>query len=125
MSSEVIFLIIFLSIILASVVITALVTRKSKRIVYEHTYKVSKDYERLWDLVVVRGAMVCRMDPNSGFYFDAVKLSSIDSDRILGFPNELYVSSGKERFIAYCTYKNISFLDFTDWPDDDWLTKHF
>lgn len=80
-----------------------------------HKYKVSTDYERLWDLLVNQEMHVI-IDHGPGFlrYDDGHRGDDYCRDSIFGCGPNIKVSDGKEKFIRYCAWKEIKFLDPAD-----------
>lgn len=120
MSDTLLFFVIFGSIILAAVLVSWILTHGPKVVVHKHihTYKLSKDYDRLWDLIMgqpLGGTIdsVVIIDKSSTVfrYSTAAKSSEhiwVGSDK---FPIK---EKGKKEFIALCTYKDVEFLDLAD-----------
>lgn len=120
MNETITFVVVFLSIIVAACLIAWVCTHGPRIVVHEHIhkYKVSKDYDRLWDLIMGQ--------PFSGTIDSVVIVDK--SSQIYRYntasksPEHIWVGSekfptkekGKKEFIALCTYKDIEFLDLTD-----------
>lgn len=111
MSPEILFIIIFFGIILAATIFSLIWVNYPKHIVHTCDYKKSKDYERLWDLIINQNAEVVIIDYtdrggifryNNGHRYD---------DHIYGCGEKFYIKKGKEAFIGYCVYRDIVFLD--------------
>ena len=80
-------------------------------------YVTSKDYERLYELLN-GGARVCGVfgSPGFGRYLTLHKAGSRSRSEILyNMGDDDYVClSSKERFIGYCSYKDIRYLDYIE-----------
>ena len=112
MSDTVIFFIVFFGIILVALFATWLFVHGPRVVVHEHRhlYKTSKDYGRLWDLVVVEDRDIIGIDDSSA----AFRYNHIfrGKDDIYGLKDKFnYKTKTKEQFIAYCQYLDFEFLD--------------
>lgn len=120
MSSDAIFFIVFFGIIAAAILISWLIVHGPRVVVHEHIhkYKTSKDYDRLWDLImgqplggVIDSVVIVDKSSLIYRYNTAAKTSEniwVGSEK---FPIK---EKGKKEFIALCTYKDVEFLDLTD-----------
>lgn len=79
-----------------------------------HKYKRSTDYERLWDLIVNKGEHVIIDHGTSPFRYGEALRGEYSENNIYGIGENIYVSDGKEKFINYCQWKGIKFLDIAD-----------
>ena len=87
---------------------------ETKKVILE--YKTSKDYERLYQLlndgnsVLIKSKGTIR---DKNWFYNAWKVhSTLDKDEYyLGLGNSEEIES-LEKFILYCKYKDIEFLDF-------------
>ena len=81
-----------------------------------HKYKVSTDYERLWDLIVNQDIhVVIDHGPDCVFRYDEGRRGDeYCRDSIYGIGGKLKVSDGKDKFVHYCGWKNLKFLDIAD-----------
>lgn len=120
MSDTLLFFVVFGSIILAAVLISWILTHGPKVVVHEHIhkYKTSKDYSRLWDLIMGQpfgGTIdsVAIIDKSSAVFRYCTAAKCPDH---IWVGNEKFPikEKGKKEFIALCTYKDIEFLDLTD-----------
>ena len=77
-------------------------------------YKVSKDYDRLYDLLNNGQAVLTRkgdeIDKFGRMFYNSWK----SHDNIYYLNNNRETIENKERFVFYCRFKNIEFLDFVD-----------
>lgn len=120
MNETITFVVVFLSIIVAACLIAWVCTHGPRIIVHEHIhkYKTSKDYGRLWDLIMgqpLGGIIdsVVIVDKSSLIY--RYNTASKSYDHIwVGSEKFPIKEKGKKEFIALCTYKDIEFLDLTD-----------
>ena len=80
-----------------------------------HHYKLSTDYEHLWDLIVNQGMHIV-IDHGSGpFRFsEGQRGDHYLKDIIYGIDGKIYVSDGMEKFINFCRWKEIKFFDPVD-----------
>lgn len=117
MSPDIMFIIIFGLIILGAIAISYIVlafTRKT-RVVHIYKYKTSKDYARLYELVVEKGVEVCVMDPGSRvFRYDSARRSELDEGVVYISSEKFYINKGRDAFIGLCTYKGFEFFDPVD-----------
>ena len=120
MSDTLLFFVVFGSIILAAVLVSWILTHGPKVVVHEHyhKYKESKDYERLWDLIMgqplggIIDSVVIVDKSSSVFRFGT---ATKGSDHIwVGSEKFPIKEKGLKEFVAFCTYKDISFLDLAD-----------
>lgn len=115
------FAIIFGSIIGASILITwgIAFACRIKNVYHYCRYKVSQDYERLWDLILT-GHNVISIAPD---YDSDGKLRRIWPHEIRMYTNthgeefimmdaENLKNPSMKEFIGYCQYKNVKYLDF-------------
>ena len=80
-----------------------------------HRYKVSTDYERLWDLLVNQEmGIVVDHGPGVFRYDEARRGDEYCRDRIYGIGYNGNISDGKDKFIHYCAFKDIKFFDPAD-----------
>ena len=121
------FLIIFSIILGTALLAVCFLTRPWKRIRHEYTwlYNTSTDYERLWELIS-SGICVIGIDPD---FEDGGKLRRYwpyDIKLLEHYDGKVEVTlkgldtlknPTKEKFIGYCEYKGIRFLDMTDLVD--------
>ncbi len=77
-------------------------------------YKVSKDYDRLYDLLNNGQAVLTRkgdeIDKFGRMFYNSWK----SYDNIYYLNNNRETIENKEWFVFYCRFKNIEFLDFVD-----------
>lgn len=115
MNDTVIFFIVFFGIILVALLATWLFTHGPRVVVHEHRhlYKTSKDYGRLWDLVVLHNRDIIAIDTSSVvFRYHHISRGKED---ICGLGEKFnYKKKTKEQFIAYCQYLNLEYLDQTE-----------
>ena len=115
MSDGLLFCIIFFGIILSAIIISWIVVHGPRVVVHEHRhlYKMSKDYGRLWDLVVVEGRDIIGIDDSSVvFRYNHIFRGD---ENIYGLNDKFnFKKKTKEQFIAYCQYLNFEFLDPAD-----------
>lgn len=120
MNDAVAFAVIFFSIVAAACLISWVCTHGPRIVVHQHIhkYKTSKDYGRLWDLIMgqpLGGIIdsVVIVDKSSLIY--RYNTASKSSEHIwVGSEKFPIKEKGKKEFIALCTYKDIEFLDLTD-----------
>ena len=90
-----------------------------KNVYHYHEYKISQDYNRLWELIN-SGKHIIGIEPK---YEDDGSIYRIHPYEIRAYTNykgvhvistidDFLNDCSKERFIGYCQYKNIQFLDF-------------
>lgn len=77
-------------------------------------YKVSKDYDRLYDLLDSGQTVLTRngdkTDKFSRMFYNSWK----GHDNTFYLNNNRETFTDKERFVFYCKFKDIEFLDFVD-----------
>lgn len=77
-------------------------------------YKVSKDYDRLYDLLNNGQTVLTRKgdkaDKFSRWFYNSWK----GRDDIYYLNNDRETIEDKEKFVFYCKFKGIEFLDFVD-----------
>lgn len=120
MSDTSLFFVIFGSIILAAVLVSWILCHGPKIVVHKHIhkYKISKDYSRLWDLImgqplggIIESVVI--IDKSSLIY--RYNTASRGSEHIwVGNEKFPIKEKGKKEFIALCIYKDVEFLDLTD-----------
>ena len=115
MDGIIIFLIIVLGAALISWILMGCPAPRRVDHYHYHKYKMSTDYERLWDLIVNQGVRVV-VDHGTEYFRigEAWRGEDYCSDMIYGIGGEISISKGKEKFINYCTYKGIKFFDLAD-----------
>lgn len=121
MNDITLFLIVFGGIILVAAIISW--GLREKHIYYTHycRYKASTDYERLWNLLH-KGSKVIAISPDfeddgslKRLWPSEVRLYTTlrGVDRIV-LDGECLDDITKEKFLGYCQYKNIQYLDFIE-----------
>lgn len=120
MSDTLLFFVVFGSIILAAVLVSWILMHGPKVVIHKHIhkYKLSKDYDRLWDLMMgqaFNGTVdsVAIIDKSSTVFRYGTATKSPEHIW-LGSEKFPIKEKGKKEFIALCTYKDIEFLDLTD-----------
>lgn len=109
---------IFLSLVLGLGI--GLVLQGPRRVinVVEHSYAASKDYERLWQLLVNerrRIILITEKRADIVYVVDRDSIMSTSSWTIMGLGKyKEFENVSKEKFIGYCQYQGIAFLDQTD-----------
>ena len=95
--------------------------RSTHHIYHYHTYKRSKDYERLWDLLQQRWKVYVMYTTNSGIticdmayihdyqYSDEPTLFGLGSEA-----REYWRLENKNKFIGYCMMRDYEFFDPAD-----------
>lgn len=95
--------------------------RDTKHIYHYHTYKKSKDYERLWDLLQQRWEVFVIYTSKSGAtwcdigyirdyeYSDDAVLCGFGSDA-----RDYWKPENKSKFIGYCMMRDYEFFDPAD-----------
>ena len=77
-------------------------------------YKVSKDYDRLYDLLNNGQTVLTRngykVDKYNRWFYNSWK----GRDDIYYLSNNREIIEDKEKFVFYCKFKDIEFLDFVD-----------
>ena len=115
MSDTAVFLIVFFGIIFVALIAAWLFAYGPRVVVHEHRhlYKTSKDYDRLWDLVVVEDRHIIGIDDSSAvFRYNHIFRGEED---IYGLGEKFnYKKKTKEQFIAYCQYLDFEYLDQTE-----------
>lgn len=117
----IIFSLLILGIVLVAWAISFAMSRgnRIKNVYHYHEYKISQDYNKLWELI------------NSGNHIIGIEVEYEDDGSIyriypceiraytnyngvytIAIAYEFLKNCNKERFIGYCQYKNIQFLDF-------------
>ena len=95
--------------------------RDTKHVYHYHTYKRSKDYERLWDLLQQRWKVFVMYTTNSGTtWCDIARIHYYeygDEAALFGFGHEArdyWKPENKSKFIGYCMMRDYEFLDPAD-----------
>ena len=94
--------------------------RDTSRVYHYHTYKKSKDYERLWDLLQQRWKVYVMYTTDSGTSFcDLAYIHDYQyCEPILyglgGVAREYWRSENKNKFIGYCMMRDYEFFDPAD-----------
>ena len=130
MNETIAFAVVFLSIVIAGCLISWVCMHGPKVVIHEHIhkYKISKDYDRLWDLIMgqpLGGTIesVAIVDRSSTIYRYNTASKSFDNIWI-GCEKFPIKEKGKKEFVALCTYKNIEFLDFAEEINAEETEKH-
>ena len=90
-----------------------------KNVYHYHEYKISQDYNRLWELINA-GTHVIGIAPiiedDGSIYricpYEIRSYTNFKGELVTAFIDDVLKDCTKERFIGYCQYKNIKFLDF-------------
>ena len=90
-----------------------------KNVYHYHEYKISQDYNKLWQLVNA-GTHIIAIAPvieNDGSIYricpyEIRSYTNFKGELVTVFIDDVLKDCTKERFIGYCQYKNIKFLDF-------------
>lgn len=77
-------------------------------------YKVSKDYDRLYDLLNDGQAVLTRKGDETDKFSRMFYNSWKSHDDIYYLNNSKETITDKEKFVFYCKFKGIEFLDFVD-----------
>lgn len=95
--------------------------RGTSHIYHYHTYKKSKDYERLWDLLQQRWKVFVIYTTNSGTtWCDMAYIRDYeysDDATLYGFGSDVrdcWRPENKSKFIGYCMMRDYEFLDPAD-----------
>lgn len=95
--------------------------RDTHRVYHYHTYKKSKDYERLWDLLQQRWKVFVIYTTNSGTtWCDMAYIRDYeysDDATLYGFgidARDCWKPENKSKFIGYCMMRDYEFLDPAD-----------
>lgn len=77
-------------------------------------YNVSKDYDRLYDLLNDGQAVLTRKGDETDKFSRMFYNSWKSRDNIYYLNNSKETIEDKEKFVFYCKFKGIEFLDFVD-----------
>lgn len=95
--------------------------RDTSHVYHYHTYKRSKDYERLWDLLQQRWNVFVMYKGKSGTTFCNIAhihdYQYCDGSSMQGFGSEAldyWMPENKSKFIGYCMMRDYEFLDPAD-----------
>ena len=122
MTAENLLLLVFLVAVIGAFAIVIIYSiRDTKHVYHYHTYKRSKDYERLWDLLQQRWKVFVMYTTNSGTtWCDIARIHDYeygDEHALFGFGHEAreyWRPENKSKFIGYCMMKDYEFLDPAD-----------
>ena len=122
MTAENLLLLVFLVAVIGAFAIGIIYAiRDTKHVYHYHTYKRSKDYERLWDLLQQRWKVFVIYTSKSGVtwcdigyirdyeYGDEAVLYGFGSDA-----RDYWKPENKSKFIGYCMMKDYEFFDPAD-----------
>ena len=90
-----------------------------KNVYHYHEYKISQDYNRLWELIN-SGKHIIGIEPkyedDGSIYrihpYEIRSYTDFKGEYKIGFIDDTLKDCTKESFIGYCQYKNVKFLDF-------------
>lgn len=96
------------------------IEQKKTIVTHKHQYKVSTDYERLWDLIMEgRHIVVLEVDSDGDRWPHMAKVERFyDGDfSIYGFGADMGKIYTKEDFVNYCRWKKYEYLDQIDFEN--------
>lgn len=116
---------IIISLILGIVLVTWAVSfgisasYRIKNVYHYHEYKISQDYNRLWELIN-SGKNIIGIEPkyedDGSIYrihpYEIRSYTDFKGEYRIVFIDDTLKDCTKESFIGYCQYKNVKFLDF-------------
>ena len=90
-----------------------------KNVYHYHEYKISQDYNRLWELINT-GIHIIGIAPiiedDGSIYricpYEIRSYTDFKGEYRIVFIDDTLKDCTKESFIGYCQYKNVKFLDF-------------
>ena len=90
-----------------------------KNVYHYHEYKISQDYNRLWELIN-SGKHIIGIEPkyedDGSIYrihpYEIRSYTDFKGEYKIVFIDDTLKDCTKESFIGYCQYKNVKFLDF-------------
>lgn len=104
---------IFLSLVLGLGIGLALQGPRRVINVAEHSYAASKDYERLWQLLINERRRIILIKKHQAYVVGWKDTSDGWTITGLGMYDE-FKNIPKEEFIGYCQYQGVAFLDQID-----------
>lgn len=90
-----------------------------KNVYHYHEYKISQDYNKLWELINAGTHIIginTIFENDGSIYricpYEIRSYTNFKGELVTVFIDDILKDCTKERFIGYCQYKNIKFLDF-------------
>ena len=117
----IIFGLLILGIVLVAWAVSFAMSRgdRIKNVYHYHEYKISQDYNKLWELIN-SGINIIGIEPkykdDGSIYriypYEIRAYTNYNGVHVIAITYDFLNDCSKERFIGYCQYKKVMFLDF-------------